>query len=136
MSASNVSSPNRLVLADGVFDPLHVGHVRYLQYAAGLGRRLVVNVAPDAVIRAKGRQPFQTCQERAETLNALTCVDSVVTFDTLQEALIILQPRLLVKGSDWRGRLPSIVVTVCREEEIEIVYTDTQSRSSTERLTA
>src|SRR5438094_738945 len=63
------------VLADGAFDPIHAGHLRYLQTAARYGTRhglrLLVRVAPDEVIRAKGREPFQTQQERAGMLRQL-----------------------------------------------------------------
>jgi len=121
------------VLADGCFDPLHVGHIRYLQAAAEHGL-LIVRVAPDADIEAKGRRPFQTREERVEMVKALACVFYVVDHDTLVAALQMLQPAALIKSAKWAGRLPSEVVAACRALEIDIIYTHTDGKSSTERL--
>lgn len=122
------------VLADGCFDPLHVGHMRYLRVAADLGQ-LIVNVAPDAAIRAKGREPFQSLPERLATLANVHGVTATCSY-ALTTALHTLLPRYLVKGSDWYGRLPTDVIEACRAFDVTIVYTDTQERTSTERLTA
>ncbi len=122
------------VLADGCFDPLHMGHIRYLKAARELGRPLLVHIAPDDAIRAKGREPFQTRFERGRTVLHLDMVDKVVCHDSLAIAVLCNCPRYLVKGSDWRGRLPEDVLQACQETETEIVYTETQERTSTERL--
>src|SRR5438067_13563834 len=74
----------RLVLTNGCFDLLHVGHVRYLQAARGLGDYLVVGVNSDASVRRlKGpTRPLVPAAARAEIIAALGCVDAVVIFDT------------------------------------------------------
>lgn len=122
------------VLADGCFDPLHIGHLRYF-HACG-GDPLIVRVAPDSAIRAKGREPFQTQEERALLIHALGMVDRVCFNETLGNAIRDIKPDVLAKGSDWRGKLPEDVLAACQEVGARIVYTDTQARTSTERLTA
>src|SRR3954466_7095147 len=86
----------RLVLTNGCFDLLHVGHVRYLQAARRLGDFLAVGVNADASVRAlKGpTPPLVPAAERAEVLAALACVDAVVIFDapTAEPLVAALQP--------------------------------------------
>lgn len=121
------------VLADGCFDPIHVGHVAYLEAASKLGR-LFVNVASDDEIRSKGREPFQSRDERTKTVMALSSVSDTIWHETLSIAIRSLRPAVLAKGRDWIGNLPHDVVVACREVGTVIVYTDTQERTSTERL--
>lgn len=124
-----------MTLADGCFDPAHCGHLDYLIAAAALGRPLVVNIAPDSAIYAKGRRPYQTREERARFIFALDCVDRVICQD-LAEAIRTLKPTVLAKGPDWRGRLPVDVFVACQDTGTEIHYTDTQAKTSRERLSA
>ena len=128
-----------MILADGAFDPLHIGHISYLQRAKGLGHRtgemLFICVAPDDVIRAKGREPFQTRDERLAMLLLLRMVDGVC-HEPLVQAIQRRRPRMLVKGVEWRGQLPADVEQACRDVGTDIVYVDTHSRTSTERLHA
>jgi rfaE bifunctional protein nucleotidyltransferase chain/domain len=94
-----------IVFTNGVFDLLHVGHLRYLQQARSLGNALIVGVNSDRSVRAiKGPgRPVTPQDERAEILSALWCVDGVVVFDeeTPYELIASLQPDVLVKGADW-----------------------------------
>jgi D-glycero-beta-D-manno-heptose 1-phosphate adenylyltransferase len=94
-----------VALANGVFDLLHVGHVRYLQGAKALGARLVVAVNSDASTRAyKGpKRPVIPEAERAELIAALACTDLVVVFDELDVRAVIraLRPEVHVKGTDY-----------------------------------
>jgi rfaE bifunctional protein nucleotidyltransferase chain/domain len=96
---------DRLVLTNGCFDLLHVGHVRYLQAARALGDFLVVGLNSDASTRAlKGpERPLVPEAERAEVLAALTCVDAVVIFDepTAERLVEVLRPEVYVKGDDY-----------------------------------
>lgn len=95
----------RIVFTNGVFDILHRGHLRYLQAARGHGDLLIVGLNSDASVRRnKGpSRPINPEQERAEVLEALTCVDAVAVFDDDTPADIIrrVQPDVLVKGADW-----------------------------------
>jgi D-glycero-beta-D-manno-heptose 1-phosphate adenylyltransferase len=94
-----------VVFTNGVFDLLHVGHLRYLQQARALGDALIVGLNSDRSVRAnKGAgRPIMPETERAEILSALACVDGVVVFDedTPHEIIAALQPDVLVKGADW-----------------------------------
>ena len=94
-----------IVFTNGVFDLLHVGHLRYLQHARTLGDALVVGVNSDRSVRAnKGPdRPHTPETERLEMLAALTCVDLAVLFDeeTPRALIAALQPDVLVKGADW-----------------------------------
>ena len=100
-----------VVFTNGVFDLLHVGHLRYLQQARALGDALIVGLNSDRSVRAnKGpSRPVTPEAERAEILEALACVDAVVVFDheTPHELIAALQPDVLVKGADW---LPGTIV--------------------------
>lgn len=95
----------RLVLTNGCFDVLHVGHVRLLATARELGDALVVALnADESVRRLKGpTRPVNPEQARAEVLAALRPVDYVVLFsqDTPLETIQALLPDILVKGGDW-----------------------------------
>jgi rfaE bifunctional protein nucleotidyltransferase chain/domain len=96
----------RLVFTNGVFDLLHVGHVRYLAAARGLGEALVVAINSDRSVRElKGpNRPVFAEAERAEILAALRNVDYVVIFDDISPRSLIkkLLPDVLVKGGDYQ----------------------------------
>ena len=95
----------RIVLANGVFDLLHVGHVRYLGAARALGDVLVVALNSDASVRRlKGQgRPIMTAAERAELVGALRPVDAVVVFeeDTVDRVVGALRPDVQAKGTDY-----------------------------------
>ena len=94
-----------VVLTNGAFDLLHVGHLRYLQDAKTYGDILVVAVNSDASVRrAKGPgRPVIPEAERAELVAALGCVDFVVLFDTDTVTPVIerLRPEVHAKGTDY-----------------------------------
>lgn len=96
----------RLVFTNGVFDLLHVGHVRYLAQARALGDALVVAINSDRTVRElKGPdRPVFDQAERAEILAALRQVDYVVVFDDISPRNVITQllPDVLVKGGDYQ----------------------------------
>lgn len=95
----------RITLANGNFDLLHVGHVRYLRGAKGLGGKLVVAVNSDESVRAlKGEgRPIMPEHERAEIVAALADVDAVVVFPELDVRAIIreIRPDIQAKGTDY-----------------------------------
>ncbi len=94
-----------VVLANGAFDLLHVGHLRYLEAARELGDHLVVAVNSDASVRlGKGPQrPIVPAAERMELVAALWMVDRLVAFDTATVAPVLeaLQPDIHAKGTDY-----------------------------------
>jgi len=95
----------RLVFTNGVFDLMHVGHVRYLTQARALGDALVVAINSDRTVRElKGdSRPVFNQAERAEILAALRVVDYVIVFDDISPRSLIssLLPDVLVKGGDY-----------------------------------
>jgi rfaE bifunctional protein nucleotidyltransferase chain/domain len=95
----------RIVLANGNFDLLHVGHVRYLRGAKELGGKLVVAINSDESVRAlKGEgRPVMPAEERAEIVAALVDVDAVVIFPELDVRALIreIRPDIQAKGTDY-----------------------------------
>ena len=95
----------RIVFANGAFDLLHVGHVRYLEGARGEGDWLAVGVNSDrSVERAKGpSRPILPEAERAEIVAALAAVDAVSVFDEDSPAALIaaIRPHVHAKGTDY-----------------------------------
>jgi len=96
---------DRITLANGCFDLLHVGHVRYLHSAKELGGRLVVALNSDESVRSlKGKdRPLMPAEERAEILAALADVDAVVIFPEHDVRAIIseIHPDIQAKGTDY-----------------------------------
>lgn len=94
-----------LVLANGLFDLIHVGHVRYLEGARARGERLLVAVNSDASARRlKGPdRPYVPLDERMEIVAALACVDWVLAFDepNVEGLLRTLRPTVHAKGTDY-----------------------------------
>jgi D-glycero-beta-D-manno-heptose 1-phosphate adenylyltransferase len=99
------SAGERITLANGNFDLLHVGHVRYLRGAKALGGKLVVAInSDDSVRELKGEgRPLMPENERAEIVAALADVDAVVIFPELDVRGIIreIRPDIHAKGSDY-----------------------------------
>jgi D-glycero-beta-D-manno-heptose 1-phosphate adenylyltransferase len=99
------SSGARIVLANGCFDVLHVGHVRYLAGARELGDVLVVGINSDAqVARLKGHgRPVMPAAERAAIVASLESVTYVTIFDepTVGQLLLTLKPDIHAKGTDY-----------------------------------
>ena len=103
--ASAKASGARIVFANGCFDVLHVGHVRYLAGAQALGDLLIVGINSDAQValqKGEGR-PVLPANERAEIVAALESVNYVTVFDepTVQELLLALKPDVHAKGTDY-----------------------------------
>jgi rfaE bifunctional protein nucleotidyltransferase chain/domain len=107
-AARERASGKTIVFANGAFDLLHVGHVRYLEAARNEGDWLAVGVNSDAsVARAKGSsRPILPEGERAEIVAALAAVDAVAIFDEDSPAALIaaLRPDVHAKGTDYTAR--------------------------------
>jgi rfaE bifunctional protein nucleotidyltransferase chain/domain len=95
----------KLVVTNGCFDLLHIGHVRYLESARALGDALAVGVNGDASVRTlKGEtRPLNNEHDRAEVLAALECVDYVAVFPEVRATQFLEQvrPAVYVKGGDY-----------------------------------
>jgi len=99
------SEGQKIILANGCFDLIHAGHIRYLAGAKQLGGVLVVGINSDdqvEMLKGLGR-PYINQNERAEIISALRCVDFVTVFDeaTVEELLLAIQPDFHAKGTDY-----------------------------------
>lgn len=96
---------DKVVFANGCFDVLHAGHVRYLQGAKELGDLLVVGVNSDEqVAKQKGKgRPILNQNDRAELVASLQAVDWVTIFNepTVEDLLLVLRPEVHAKGTDY-----------------------------------
>jgi rfaE bifunctional protein nucleotidyltransferase chain/domain len=104
-AASDRAAGRTIAFANGCFDLLHVGHIRYLEAAAQQADRLVVGINDDASVRQlKGEgRPILAASDRAELVAALRCVDYVVVFPepTVGPLLQALRPDVHCKGTDY-----------------------------------
>src|ERR671933_417554 len=130
----------RIVLANGCFDLLHVGHVRYLEAARALGDLLVVGVNSDEQARRlKGEgRPFVSERERAEVVASLRAVDLVTIFPepTVEALLFAIRPDVHAKGTDYTEEtVPERAVVLSYGGRVAIVG-DPKEHSSTEMLKA
>ncbi len=127
-----------IILANGAFDLLHVGHVRYLHAAKALGGRLIVAVNSDESVRAlKGEgRPLMPAGERAEILAALADVDAVVIFPEPDVRAIVreLRPDVHAKGTDYTAEtVPERDEVIAGGGRVEIVG-DPKDHSTTEMI--
>jgi glycerol-3-phosphate cytidylyltransferase-like family protein/SAM-dependent methyltransferase len=116
------------VLISGVFDPLHAGHLAYVNAAKAYGPVVAaVTDDPDRHV------PLVPVNDRATLLLGLG-VEAVYTQPVTGETIRALRPRYFVKGSDWDGRLPEDILEACGETGTQVIYTETVTRSSSKLL--
>ena len=123
----------KIVFTNGCFDILHVGHVKYLQEAKSFGDVLIVGLNSDASVRRlKGpTRPVNPVEDRAYLLAALEAVDFVVPFeeDTPYELIKMIEPDVLVKGGDYKGK--QVVGTEFAKELKLVDFVDGKSTTKT-----
>lgn len=128
----------KVILTHGVFDLLHLGHIRHLQEARALGDRLVVSVTADQHVNKGMGRPRFTAQQRVEALKALACVDDAFVNDDPSAVRVIarLRPAAYVKGGDYDGSDDSgLAYEVAAAREVgAIVHFTTSERWSSSRL--
>ena len=129
---------DKIVLANGCFDVLHVGHIRYLHGAKALGDRLVVAInADDTVRRLKGEgRPRIPAGERAQIIAALTDVDVVVEFSEPDVRVLVrdIRPDIHAKGTDYTADSVPERDTVIECGGTVAIVGDPKDHSSTELL--
>ena len=131
----------KIVHAHGVFDLLHVGHIRHLEQAKELGDILVVTITPDRFVNKGPHRPAFTEKLRAHALAALECVDYVTinSWPTAEETLRLIRPTYYVKGQEFEnledktGKLQK-ELAVLKEIGAEMRFTHEIVFSSTEFL--
>jgi cytidyltransferase-like protein len=120
----------QVTMADGGFDPVHHGHIAYLEAAAGLGLPVLCNVSGDEWVSRK-HAPLLDHEERAAVVDAIRWVAYThLSSSPTAEVLRLLEPRYYAKGADWEGRLPEQERAICAASGIEVVYLDTVVESS------
>ena len=128
----------RIVLANGCFDLLHVGHVRYLRAARGLGDVLFVGINSDAAVaRLKGQgRPLMPAAERAEILSALREVDHVVVFeeDTADALVAAIRPAIHAKGTDYTAETVPERETVRRHGGRVVIVGDPKDHATRDAI--
>jgi D-beta-D-heptose 7-phosphate kinase/D-beta-D-heptose 1-phosphate adenosyltransferase len=113
----------KIVVASGYFDPLHSGHVEYLQKSKQLGDVLIVIVNNDRQAQLKKGNVFMSCKERIQIVRALACVDCVV--ESIDEdrsvcrSIAMLHPHIFAKGGDQTiGTIPEL--DICNQLGVTI----------------
>jgi len=114
----------KIIAASGYFDPIHIGHIEYLQKAKALGEKLIVIVNNDRQAVLKKGYEFMPFKERLEIVKALKFVDEVFpSIDedkTVCKSLAAIKPNIFAKGGDrTAGEIPE--GAICRELGIEII---------------
>ena len=120
----------KIVIATGGFDPLHSGHIEYLNKAKALGDFLIVGINSDEWLRRKKGKEFLSCQEREIIVSNLKCVDKVLTFNDTDNSAkdAIIQTRILypdakiifVNGGDrTKSNIPEMDV---KDDNVEFVF--------------
>ena len=94
----------KIVLCHGVFDLLHIGHIKHFEEAKSFGDILVVSVTPDKYVNKGPLRPKQKLNTRLQVLNSIPFIDLIIVFSDKTPLNIInkIKPHLLIKGSDYR----------------------------------
>ena len=124
----------KLVMANGCFDVLHVGHIEHLQQARWMGDKLIIALTTDdGVRREKGTdRPIVPWCDRCAVLMAMEMVDGVVPSENAAEAILLYRPSIYVKGIDYAAS--GVCVddrTACLAVGAEIAFTTSLKHSST-----
>ncbi|HLB41625.1 MAG TPA: PfkB family carbohydrate kinase [Gammaproteobacteria bacterium] len=112
-------SGQTIVQCHGVFDLLHIGHIRHFQYAKSLGDILIVTITADTFVNKGPGRPYFPEQLRAEALASLSCIDYIVIDKhiTAVDAIKAIRPNLYVKGVEYRQAENDITGKITKEEE-------------------
>jgi cytidyltransferase-like protein len=126
------------VLTSGGFDPLHIGHIKFLEWAHDLGFPVVVAVNSSDYISQK-HIPMQSTVDRVSILNSLKFVDLAFELPMEKSVSDVIRenkPKFFVKGLEYQRNLPKDEVLACMESKTEIVFAPTEKISSSEILRA
>ena len=136
------SKGKKIVQCHGVFDLLHIGHIKHFKEAKIYGDVLVVSITPDEFVnKGPGRPAFSTLL-RLEALSALECIDYVVAnkWATAENAIRMIKADFYCKGPDYKNHSDDITGKIKDEEEVvnsvggKIIYTDDITFSSSNLL--
>ena len=132
------ASNKKVVQCHGVFDLLHIGHIRHFEQAKGFGDTLVVTVTPDRYVNKGPHRPAFAEDLRAEAIAALDCVDYVAInkWPTAVETIALLKPDIYAKGADYKDAQKDYTGKIIDEEAAiksvggEIAFTEDIAFSS------
>ena len=132
----------KIVLCHGVFDLLHIGHIKHFEEAKTFGEVLVVSITPDKFVNKGPGRPAFTTSLRLESIAALESVDYVFAnkWPTAEDTIKIIEPDIYSKGPDYKDHLDDITGKINDEEAAvnfvggKIVYTDDITFSSSSLL--
>lgn len=115
------------VLANGVFDVLHIGHLWHLEAARTMGDRLIVSITVDEHVNKGDGRPIMQWHERAAIIRALRCVDMVIPTVNAVSAIRTIKPQFFVKGVDYSSddKWGEDVRAACREVNAQLRFTYT-----------
>ncbi len=121
----------KVVMANGCFDLLHIGHVLYLEQAKSLGDRLVVTVTRDAFVNKGPGRPINPEAHRLAVVKAIRWVDDAILVDGPIDGFNRIAPDIFVKGKDYIGKIQQQHLDECARRGIQIAFTDTHIFSAT-----
>lgn len=126
----------KIVLCNGVFDVLHIGHIEHLREARAMGDRLVVGLTSDDFVNKGPGRPFNKWQDRATLLKELRCVNEVIETESSRQAILAVRPNYFVKGIDYiKGdRFTENVEEACKRVGAKLVFTNSPKKSIAEIL--
>lgn len=129
--SKNKKGKRIVVMVSGGFDPIHIGHVRYMQEAKKMGDKLIVVLNNDNWFEVKGKPVFMSEKDRKEIIEALNCVDEVIisshpkgTKDiSVCQEILKIKPDIFANGGDRRPDWDPIPeVALCQDLGIKLVY--------------
>jgi len=120
LSELRANNNTKVVHCHGVFDLLHIGHIRYFEQARRMGDILVVTVTPDRYVDKGPEHPAFNESLRAEAVASLNCVDYVAInqWPTAEETLRLLRPDVYVKGSEFKDTSSDMTGKIAKEEQV------------------
>mgnify|MGYP001591352903 CR=1 FL=1 len=121
----------KVILANGVFDILHVGHIMYLEKAKAMGDCLVVAVTRDRHVNKGPGRPTNPEEHRLAVIKAVRWVDDAILVDEPIEAFDLIRPDIFCKGRDYIGKIQQRHMDECARRGIQIAFTDTPIFSAT-----
>ena len=124
----------RVILANGCWDPFHVGHLWHLQAAKKLGSYLIVSVTRNEHVNKGPDRPVFDEVERMEVITSLRCVTAAILSVDALDALKKVRPNVFVKGEEYEGKIQPEVLDYCKENDIRIEFTRGRRYSSTKLL--
>ena len=137
-----IKNKKKKVLCHGVFDLIHLGHIRHLEAAKKRAEILIVNLTPDKFIKKGPNRPYFTLEQRLESIASLKCVDYVTwnNQESASDVILNLKPNFYCKGQDYKkikedvtGKIKTEINAI-KKVKGKIIFTDDIVFSSTQLI--